>query len=443
MSILFNHLQSNLVLNFTTNIFHKLTPLQKKVSVIALVCVGYLALFYLARCLASCGLLENKIIVRKVNKPEREKPILEKLEQIDLEEKIIQPKNEQELQKEAAQIQVEPRILAPVIIDPFRQKARNIIEQLRSHLIEVTENAKFIGDNLKLLVWVNKEGYIQALDSTNRLWVGDEAKPKSFIDFCKITGTFCLDISIRSLYLKPIEDNAFITLCENNDCQVLSEEQEQLKAIFLQELNLLARGALAIAQEKGLQKEENQKNQPWFEQVLCNKILYPSAKLRLMAVNVHEAKVEEEAKIQEDVRPAEELANKAAEYFPIDMQINRIALAAVQQDGLAFQYAPREMINNELCLAAVQQDGLAFQYAPREMINNELYLAAVKQNGFQNMPAQLEKEAAQIQVEPRILAPVIIDPLRQQAQTIIEQLRSHLIHVSNDTFNVGFSLIFG
>ena len=101
MNISFDRLTSGLVLNFATNIFQKLTPLQKKVSIIALACVSYLALFYLARCLASWDLPEpRKNVKPKVNKPEREIPNLEKLDKEKIEKKNNDDKEELEKETE-------------------------------------------------------------------------------------------------------------------------------------------------------------------------------------------------------------------------------------------------------------------------------------------------------------------------------------------------------
>ncbi len=136
---------------------------------------------------------------------------------------------------------------------------------------------------------MNEEGCLQSLeghDNGNRLWLSERPKPENFDQFFVIPGSHCLKLKIKSKDWDSNKDEAFESLNEFlvKDYQ-LPEKIQQLKAIVIQELNLLARGALAIAREKELQKEENQKNQPWFEQVLCNKDLYPSAELKLMAVN--------------------------------------------------------------------------------------------------------------------------------------------------------------
>ena len=67
-----------------------------------------------------------------------------------------------------------------------------------------------------------------------------------------------------------------------------------------------------------------------------------------------------------------------------DVRADReVALAAVQQRGLALEYASPELrADREVVLAAVQQEGWALKYASPELRSDrEVVLAAVQQNG--------------------------------------------------------------
>ncbi len=152
MNIYINHLLSAPVLNFVTNSFQKLTPLQKKVSIIALVCVGYLALFFLASCLASWDLPENKKIVKpKVNKPQREIPNLEKLEpKEEIEKKNNDAEEFKEVDAPAAKDekleQVKHEALQLGDIFNEAKKEHDAHEAIKVQEAKVEEDAKILGD---------------------------------------------------------------------------------------------------------------------------------------------------------------------------------------------------------------------------------------------------------------------------------------------------------
>ena len=75
MSIYFDRLLSISVFNYVnTKIFQGMSPLQKKIALIGLACLSYLALFYLVRCLASCSMIERRKIGKiRENKRERQR----------------------------------------------------------------------------------------------------------------------------------------------------------------------------------------------------------------------------------------------------------------------------------------------------------------------------------------------------------------------------------